>query len=155
MQTSNTYNFCLSLNSTKFTRTFMGQYLKANNMAQIKIHNRGYYAHAKTSNASKAKYILIQSFIYANFNYCPLIWHFSSSKSLQKIESIEKMALIFLYSDYESDYETLLTKAGKTTMNVYRLKVLCTEIYKSLNSFSPVFIKDIFKPNKNNVCKHL
>ena len=32
-------------------------------------------------------------------------------------------------------------------MNVYRLKVLCTEIYKSLNSFSPVFIKDIFKPN--------
>ena len=29
----------------------MGQYLKGNNMAQIKIHNRGHYAHAKTSNA--------------------------------------------------------------------------------------------------------
>ena len=98
----------------------------------------------------KAKYILIQSFIYANFNYCPLIWHFSSSKSLQKIESIQKRALRFLYSDYESDYEALLTKAGKTTMNVYRLKVLCTEIYKSLNSFSPVFIKDIFKPNTSS-----
>ena len=26
-QTSNAYNFCFSLNSTKFTRTFMGQYL--------------------------------------------------------------------------------------------------------------------------------
>ena len=99
---------------------------------------------------SKAKYILIQSFIYANFNYCPLIWHFSSSKSLQKIESIQKRALRFLYGDYESDYETLLTKAGKTTMNVYRLNVLCTEIYKSLNSFNPVFIKDIFKPNTSS-----
>ena len=32
-QTSNAYNFCLSLNSTKFIRTFMGQYLKGTNMA--------------------------------------------------------------------------------------------------------------------------
>ena len=32
-QTSNAYNFCLSWNSTKFLRTFMGQYLKGNNMA--------------------------------------------------------------------------------------------------------------------------
>ena len=29
----------------------MGQYLRGNNMAQIKIHNGGYYAHAQTSNA--------------------------------------------------------------------------------------------------------
>ena len=29
----------------------MGQYLKGNNMAQIKIHNGGYYAHAQTCNA--------------------------------------------------------------------------------------------------------
>ena len=32
-QTYNAYNFCLSSNSTKFIRTFMGQYLKGNNMA--------------------------------------------------------------------------------------------------------------------------
>ena len=36
-QTSNAYNFCLSWNSTKFIRTFMGQYLKGNNMAPKKI----------------------------------------------------------------------------------------------------------------------
>ena len=29
----------------------MGQYLKDNKMAQIKIHNGGYYAHTQTSNA--------------------------------------------------------------------------------------------------------
>ena len=29
----------------------MGQYLNGNNMAQIKIHNGRYYAHAQTSNA--------------------------------------------------------------------------------------------------------
>ena len=34
--------------------------------------------------------ILINSFIYANFNYCPLVWHFSSKKSIDKIENIQK-----------------------------------------------------------------
>ena len=29
----------------------MGQYLKGNNMAKIKIHNGGCYAHAQTYNA--------------------------------------------------------------------------------------------------------
>ena len=51
MRTSNAYNFCLSENSTKFIRMFMGQYLKGNNMAQIKTHNGLCYAHAQTSNA--------------------------------------------------------------------------------------------------------
>ena len=50
-QTYNAYNFCLSWNSTKFIRTFMVQYLKGNNMAQIKIHNGGRYAHAQICNA--------------------------------------------------------------------------------------------------------
>ena len=31
------------------------------------------------------KQVLVQSFVYSNFNYCPLVWYFSSSKSLQKI----------------------------------------------------------------------
>ena len=32
--------------------------------------------------------ILINSFINTNFNYCPLVWHFSSKKSINKIENI-------------------------------------------------------------------
>ena len=34
------------------------------------------------------KKILINSFIYGNFNYCPLVWHFCSKTSLSKIENI-------------------------------------------------------------------
>ena len=34
------------------------------------------------------KKILINSFIYGNFNYCPLVWHFCSKNSLSKIENI-------------------------------------------------------------------
>ena len=52
--------------------------------------------------------VLINSFIFANFNYCPLVWHFCTKKSLNKIESIQKRALRFLHNDNKSDYETLL-----------------------------------------------
>ena len=43
--------FLMLINSTKFIRKFMKQYLKVNNMAQNKINNGGYYAHAQASNA--------------------------------------------------------------------------------------------------------
>ena len=54
--------------------------------------------------------ILINSFIYANFNYCPPVWHFSSRKSINKMENIQERALRFLLNNYSSDFETLLKK---------------------------------------------
>ena len=35
------------------------------------------------------KEALINNFIFSNFNYCPLVWHFCSCKSSQKIEKIQ------------------------------------------------------------------
>ena len=97
----------------------------------------------------KAKLILVQSFIYANFNYCPLIWHFSAAKSLLKIECIQKRAIRFLYNDNESTYEELLTKANRNYMNIYRLKIICTEIYKTINDLNPRYMKNIFQRYDN------
>ena len=87
---------------------------------------------------------MVQSFIYAHFNYCPLIWHFKSSMSLLKIENIQKRALRFLYNDKDSSYEELLIKANRNHMHVYRLKILCTEIYKTISEMNPTYIKGIF-----------
>ena len=57
------------------------------------------------------KEVLVQSFVYSNFNCCPLVWYFSSSKSLQKIERIQERALRFLYHDHKSSYDDLLTRS--------------------------------------------
>ena len=100
--------------------------------------------------SDKSKNILVQSFVLSNFNYCPLIWHFSSAKSLHKIEMIQKRALRFLLNDNESSYEVLLSKSGRNSMNVYRLKTLCTEIFKTINNLSPLYMNDIFKLTINN-----
>ena len=73
---------------------------------------------------------------------------FSSAKSLNKVESLQKRALRFLYEDYVSSYEELLQKAGKETMKVNRLRSLCIEIYKLINNINPTYMNEIFKLRK-------
>ena len=38
----------------------------------------------------KVKEVLVNSFIYSNFNYCLLLWNLSNKKSPDKIESLHK-----------------------------------------------------------------
>ena len=95
-----------------------------------------------------AKRVLINSYIISNFNYCPLVWMFSTAKSLNKIESLQKRALRFLYNDYSISFEGLLEKAGKIKMNVYRLRNLCVEIYKTINKLNPEFMNNTLRPKR-------
>ena len=92
----------------------------------------------------KEKETLINSFVYANFNYCPLIWHFCSAKSVRKIEQIQTRALRILYNDFDSDYKTLLDKSGECTMEVKRLRTLELEVLKTLNNLNAAFMEEIF-----------
>ena len=46
-----------------------------------------------------AKRALINSYIISIFNYCPLVWIFSTDKSLNKIESLQKRSPRFSYND--------------------------------------------------------
>ena len=71
------------------------------------------------------------SYFYSNFNYCPLVWIFSSAKPLNKFESLQKRAPHFLYDNYDSSYESLIKLARKSTMNVTRLRSLCIELRKT------------------------
>ena len=89
------------------------------------------------------KKTLINSYFYSNFNYCPLVWMFSSAKFLNKVESLQKRALRLLYEDYVSSYEELLQKAGKETMKVNKLRSLCIEIYKTINNINPTHMNEI------------
>ena len=96
-----------------------------------------------------AKRVLINSYIISNFNFCPLVWVFSTAKSLNKLESLQKRALRFLYDDYSVPYEGLLEKSGKVKMRVNRFRNLCVEIYKTINKLNPEFMNNIFKVKEN------
>ena len=87
---------------------------------------------------------MVQSFVCSNFNYCPLVWYFSSSKSLQKIERIQERALRFLYNYHKSSYDDLLITSKKCTMQLARQGTLCIEIFKTIKNLNPTFIQCIF-----------
>ena len=91
------------------------------------------------------KLLLTVSFICSNFNYCPLVWHFSTNKSIEKIQNIHKRCLRLTLNDCKSDYKTLLDKSGNESMKIRRIKTLVIEIFKTVNELNPNFIKTIFK----------
>ena len=92
------------------------------------------------------KVAIVNSFIYANFKYCPVAWHFSTCKSIRKIEKVQKRCLRIVLDGYDSDYNVLLRKSGKVTMEIKRLRVLAIEIFKTVNNLNPNYMKDIFTP---------
>ena len=94
-----------------------------------------------------AKRVLIESFIISNFNYCPLVWLFCNAKLKHKQENIQKRALRFLFNDHESTYAQLLDKSKKPTLEVRKLRMLATEIFKTLNDLNPPYMKEIFTQN--------
>ena len=96
----------------------------------------------------KEKKILVQSIVFSNLNNCPLVWYFSSEKSMKKIKKIHERSLRFLYGDSTSSYDDALSKAGKRTMKIDRLRSLCIEIYKTVSKLNPPFKQDIFKPKQ-------
>ena len=75
---------------------------------------------------------------------------FSKAKSLNKVESLQKRAFRFLYDNCNSSYESVLKLAGKSGMNVTRLRGLCIESFKTLNNINPAFMNEIFELRKSN-----
>ena len=98
-----------------------------------------------------AKRVLINSYIISNFHYCPLVGVFSTANSLNKVKSLQKRPLRFLYNDYSISYEDILEKAGKVKMSVNWLRNLCVEIYKTINKLNSEFMNNIFKVEEGKV----
>ena len=62
------------------------------------------------------------------------MWHFCSKKSVKNKKKIQERALRILYNDLFSDFELILNKSGKSTMEVKRLRTIALEVYKTVNN---------------------
>ena len=95
---------------------------------------------------------IYKSFIMSNFNYCPVVWMFTSKSSLSKLEEdIQKQALRFVLDDYTSDYHKLLNKADVPGVKIMALRYLAIEVYKCVNGLNPKYLNDLFTIKK---CKN-
>ena len=79
------------------------------------------YQRLKGSLAYASGLSIYKSFIMSNFNYCPVVWMFTSKSSLLKLQTIKKRALRFVLDDYVSDYYDLLKKADVPGMEIMAL----------------------------------
>ena len=61
----------------------------------------------------------------------------------KKIEKIQEQALRILYNNFSSNFEFILNKSGKSTMEAKRLRTLAQEVFKTLN-MNPEYMKEIF-----------
>ena len=95
------------------------------------------------------KEVIINSFILSSFNYCPLVWHFSSCESIRKIKKIQKRSLRIILNYYESDYENLLCNSNKPNMKIQKFRTLAVKIFKTLNEINSPYMKNIFTPRKS------
>ena len=89
------------------------------------------------------------SFISSNFNYCPLVWFFTSRASINKIQKLQERALRFVLKDSTSDYATLLSKSDFDSFRISSVKTMAVEIYKILNGMGPEYLSTLL--SKSNV----
>ena len=94
----------------------------------------------------ESRMAIFRSIIMSNFNYCCLVWHACGAKNTKKLDKLQERALRFVYKDRTSTYDQLLTKANLTTLHPGRLKMLATEVYKSIHKLNPPYIQDIYTP---------
>ena len=60
------------------------------------------------------------------------------------MERIQYRALKFVYNDFDSSYDKLLTRAKLSTLELSRKMAILVEVYKAVNKLSPSFMWDIF-----------
>ena len=76
---------------------------------------------------------LYKTFILPHLQYCSLIWHFSSTRNCDKLESLNKRILRFIFNDSLSSYNELLEKAKIAFL--YTGRLLMVVLFKELICF--------------------
>jgi hypothetical protein len=89
------------------------------------------------------------SFISCNFNYCPVVWMFSSKTNLDKLEKAHKRALRFVTNDHSATYLELCKKEKQLNIQMRCIKSVAIQMYKVRKKTAPEYIREIFDTREN------
>ena len=91
------------------------------------------------------KITIFHTFILSAFNYCPMTWHFCSKENINRMEKIQERALRFVYEDYSSSYNELLSKIKLPILHVRRMRTMAIETFNIVNKLSPPVLHDLLQ----------
>ena len=90
------------------------------------------------------KKVIFNSFIKGQFNYCPLLWMFSTRAVNHKINRLHERGLRTLLNDETSTFNDMLSKSNDTTIYVKNIQKLIIEFCKYLYGLSDSKMKEVF-----------
>ena len=88
---------------------------------------------------------IYEAFVASNFVYCSIAYNSYSPSQDRMIEKLNERALRLVCNDYESNYNDLLTKTGKSMLYVMRKNYLAEFVFKVLNNQAPPLDSTFFK----------
>ena len=105
--------------------------------------------------ADFSKKVIFNSFIKGQFNYCPLLWTFSTRAVNHIINRLYERGLRALLNDEASTFNDMVSKSNDTAIHVRNIQKLIIEFYKYLSGHSAPtmkvkFTKRIIKYNLRN-----
>ena len=92
---------------------------------------------------------VVHTFVLSNFNFCPLAWHFCSENNTTKMEELQERGVRFVYNDFSSSYEDLLTKTKLSTLQFRRMRTMAIKTFKILNSLTLSVLTNLLQRRGN------
>ena len=65
-----------------------------------------------------------------HFNYCSSVWHFCGARNTEKIDTLNKRILRFILQEYNSPYDSLLSRVNSKSLYKRRLQTFLIILYK-------------------------
>ena len=90
------------------------------------------------------KRILMNSFFWSQFIYCPHEWMCHNRILNNKINYLNKRCLNIVHNDRKSTYEHLLIRDKSVSVHIKILQILATQIFKVHRDLSSADFKELF-----------
>ena len=101
------------------------------------------------------KRLAFNAVIKYHFNYCPLIWMFSSRRSNILINQIHERSLKTVYNDTCSTFQELLQRNRSVCIHYKNIQILTIEVFQVVTNTFPPIMKTFFdfKENRYSIKK--
>ena len=90
------------------------------------------------------RHLIVNAFVYSQFNYCQLVWVSLNRANNNKINRLHEICLRLIYNDKKSSFEDLLQKDGSVSIHHRDLRTLAVELFKVFKGLSPVIFAEAF-----------
>ena len=82
--------------------------------------------------------------MWADKEFCPIVWMFHGRQVNNKINHLHERALRMVYEDSSSSFDTLLEKVMLFSVHDKSIQQLALEMYKVTIAFAPTVISSLF-----------